>query len=100
MLLLCVSCEKKETQEEALVPEWLEEVIAERNQDGLCYYTSAIRYIYAGQYIYQLYSPVSSCYLCDVFYETGRRILWDTYKQIEDYEFYRKDETIIWVCEM
>lgn len=99
MLLLCASCEKK-TQEQVVLPEWLEEVIDERNQNGICYYISAIRYTWRGQYYYELYSPVSSCYLCDVFIESGERVVWNSYEDVEDYELYRKDEMILWVCEM
>jgi hypothetical protein len=98
LFLLFASCEKK--QEEAVLPDWLEEFINERNKDGMCYYTSAMRYIWRGQYYYQLYSPVSSCYLCDVFNEAGEREMWETYEEIENYELFRKEETILWVCEM
>ena len=98
LFLVLTSCEKK--QEQKLLPAWLEEIIDERNQDDICYYTSAMRYIWHGQYYYELFSPVSSCFRCDVFDESGKRITWETYEELEDYELNRKDEIVIWVCDM
>ena len=99
LFLLFISCEKKQDQE-AVMPEWLEEIIEGKNQNDFCYYWSATRYLWNGQYYYELYSPLSSCYKCDVFNESGERIIWETYEEIEDYELNRKDETILWVCDM
>ena len=96
LFFLFASCEKKQQQD--LLPDWLEEIINERNQNGLCYYSSAMRYSWRGEYYYELFSFLSSCFRCDVFRETGERITWESYEVLEDYELNRQDEMIIWVC--
>jgi hypothetical protein len=98
VLLLFASCEEK--QEQVVMPDWLEEIIEERNQNDLCYYLSATRYLWRGEYYYELFSPLSSCYKCDVFDESGERITWESFDEVEDYELNRQDEVILWVCDM
>jgi hypothetical protein len=98
LFVFFASCEKKQTEDP--MPGWLLEIIEEKNQNDLCYYLSATRYVWKGEYYYELYSPLSSCYLCDVFDASGHRVSWETYEQVEDYELFRTDEIILWVCDM
>jgi hypothetical protein len=94
LFLIGFSCKEVETVQ--TVPAWLQEKIDYYNGSCVYYGTTATRYYWANKYIYEITIPISSCYMCDVYYANGDSVKWSDSIKVADYTKERTKKKVLW----
>ncbi len=55
-------------------PTWVDDWIAKIDNDQYCSFCEIYLYEFEGAYYYELYSPIFSCYPCQVHDASGRAV--------------------------
>ncbi len=76
-------------------PDWLSNLIADRQNDPHYWGTIVYRNIWHNRYYYYFFVPISSCAFCEVYEYSGNKVDWHK-NDIMDYSNNRKDETIVY----
>lgn len=91
LVSILVACEDNN---EVSDPEWIDEWIAEVEVNQYCDFCEIYRYEFEGAHYYELYSPIFSCFPCQVHDRRGALV--DSTFNIQDYIVERKDKTLIY----
>jgi hypothetical protein len=93
ILSLPFSCKKENKKIE--IPQWLDEMIQERENEPLYFSASVYRYQWENLFIYEFEIPLSSCMYCEVYTSNGELVSWVEYN-FDNYLEQRTDKTLIW----
>ena len=91
LLTILFACEVKD---EINNPAWIDNWIAQIGSDEYCTSCEIYRYEFEGEHFYELYSPVFSCFPCQVHDASGTAV--DSTVDIQEYAVKRKDKTLIY----
>ena len=96
LFIFLVSCEKEETTNSD-IPEWLEPRIEELENSEHCNWYLIDRYLYKGEYYYDVVNSMINCILCEVYDSHGNLVNFDGNGQT-DFLDNRKNRKTIWIC--
>lgn len=96
LFIFLVSCEKEETVNSD-IPEWLEPRIEELENSEQCKWYFIDRYLYKGEYYYDVVNIGINCILCEVYDSHGNLVEWDSDVKM-DFLNNRKGRVGIWHC--
>jgi hypothetical protein len=91
--IFATGCKEEETVSE--IQPWLQEKIEIYNGSCIYYGSRVTRYIWDTLYIYQIDIPIYSCYLCDVYYQNGDSVVFDS-ASLADYFDERTGAKVLW----
>jgi hypothetical protein len=94
-------CQEKDTTKsfnyERDTPAWLKARIDSISIDAKHYALAKVtRYEWKDKYVYHIYNGLSSCMYCELFYEDGNGVRFESEKEFQEFLKDRKDSLIVW----
>jgi len=86
---------QKDTSPVNEIPSWLNNYIENIKDDPSYYGADITRYEWKNNYYYDVFVPISSCYLCEVYNQYGELMVW-TDSSATDFVNSRKNGFVVW----